>query len=86
MSWEKNCNILKRQRANAKGKLSRKLTLLKDRVDRRDHLPVLKSNYVGVLQAFQCLENKFDELVNFVCKNSLDEKLRGEGSTAYFRK
>lgn len=44
------------------------MTPFKEGVDIEGHLSVLQSNYEGVSQAFQCLENKNDELINFVCE------------------
>lgn len=78
MGLEEEYNKLKKRRANAKGKLTRKVTLFQEGVDRSDPLSALKSNYEGVLEAFQSLESKNDEIIDFVNDNSLDDRLENE--------
>lgn len=78
MGWQEEYNALKKRRATAKGKLTRKVTLLEEGVDRGDHLSALKCYYEGVLEAFQCLESRNDAIIDFVGENSLEEQLEEE--------
>ena len=78
MEWKEEYSVLKKRRSTAKGKLTRKVTLLKEGVNRGDPLSACRSNYEGVLQAFQCLKKKNDEVIDFVVKNKLEYKLEEE--------
>lgn len=69
MGVEEDLDTLKRQRAATKGKFKRKVTLCKEGVDRSDGLSVLRANYEEVLEAFKCVENINDELINFMSEN-----------------
>ncbi len=76
MGWEEKYSALKKRRATAK--VTRKITLLKEGVDRGDHLPASRSNYEGMFEVFQCLENINDEIPDFVGENSLEVQLEEE--------
>lgn len=78
MGWEEEYSTLKKRRASTKGKLTRKVTLFKEGLDRGDHLAALKSNYEGVLEAFQCLESINENIIDFLCENGSDDQLEKE--------
>ena len=78
MGLDEEYSALKKRRATAKGKLTRKVTLLKEGVDRGDPLTACRNNYKGVLEAFRCLEEKNDEILEFVVENSLETRLSDE--------
>ena len=79
MGWEEECDTLKRKRYHAKGRLARKFTLFKEGLKTRgDHISVSKNNQEAVTKAFQELEGKNNDFINYICDNKLDESLEVE--------
>lgn len=73
MGWQEEMDLLKRKRAIAKGKFTRKVTLLDEGVRKGEPVSVLKSNYQQISEAFQLLEESNDVILTYVCDNKLDE-------------
>ncbi|XP_063879513.1 uncharacterized protein LOC135110848 isoform X1 [Scylla paramamosain] len=67
--------LLKRKRAIAKGKFTRKVTLLDEGVREGEPVSVLKNNYEQISEAFQHLEDSNDVILKYVCDNKLEDKL-----------
>lgn len=66
MGWQEELDVLKK-RSIAKGKFTRKVTLLDEGMKKGDQLSVLSSNNEQILETFRNLEDTNDVL-NFVCQ------------------
>ncbi|KAK4325374.1 hypothetical protein Pmani_004053 [Petrolisthes manimaculis] len=78
MGWHEEMDVLHQKRAIAKGKFTRKVTLLDEGIEKGEPVSVLKSNYERISESFQLLEKANDDVLNLICSNGGDDVIVNE--------
>lgn len=73
MGFQEETDVLKKKRAIARGKFTRKVTLLDEGIKKGEPVLVLRSKYEEITDAFKVLEAASDDILNLICDNNLDE-------------
>ena len=75
MGWQEEMDILKKKRVIARGKFTRKVTLLDEGIVNGEPVSVLKSHYEQISDAFQLVEEANDDVLNLICNKDGYEAL-----------